>query len=78
VGVVIPFAFDTLDRVRSIWGRHPPQDLADAMHNAFVRFATDGDPGWPQYHLDERPTMEFGLRRRVVNDPRRAQRLLWA
>jgi len=76
-GLDLPFAFDTLRHVGSIWGRNPPQDLADEMHAAFVRFATDGDPGWRPYDLDDRPTMEFGVRRRVVNDPRRAERRLW-
>jgi para-nitrobenzyl esterase len=82
-GVDVPFAFDTLARAKGLWGRNPPQDLADALHGAWVRFAHNGDPGggelpdWPHYDLEQRPTLEFGERRRLVNDPRRAERLLW-
>jgi para-nitrobenzyl esterase len=28
-------------------GPNPPQELADTVHRAFVRFAQTGDPGWP-------------------------------
>lgn len=82
-GLDVPFVFDTLDRAGALWGRTPPQDLASAMHGAWVRFATTGDPGggdlpdWPAYELEDRPVMEFGVRRRVAKDPRRSERLLW-
>ena len=47
----IPFVFDTLAAEGSSWltGANPPQPLADAMHSAWVRFATTGDPGWRRY-----------------------------
>jgi para-nitrobenzyl esterase len=82
-GIDVPFAFDNLDRARGLWGRNPPQDLADAMHGAWVRFAYSGDPGggelpdWPRYDIEHRPTLEFGDRQRLVHDPRRAERLIW-
>ena len=44
----LPFAWDLLDAegVAAVCGDRPPQDLADAMHGAWVRFITSGDPGW--------------------------------
>ncbi|GEM_PF-3416565 len=44
----IPFVFDNLDAdgVEAVGGKHPPQDLADAMHSAWVRFVIEGTPGW--------------------------------
>jgi para-nitrobenzyl esterase len=78
-GVDIPFAFDTLDAPggeRSL-GAHPPQDLADLTHRAYVSFVTTGDPGWPQYTLDARATMVFDDVSGVVNDPFQMERELW-
>ena len=69
----IPFVFDTLDLRRQMMGgalgEHPPQELADAMHRAWVDFAADGDPGWPRYDLGRRPVMRFGAKSSVVDDP---------
>lgn len=31
-------------------GAHPPQPVADLVHGAWVRFISNGDPGWPGYH----------------------------
>lgn len=85
-GVEIPFAFDTLGREGGAWmaGEEPPADLATAMHAAWVRFVTDGDPGWPAYDLTRRPTMVFdaepalgGKGAAIVDDPRGDERRLW-
>ncbi len=75
----IPFVFDNLDQEenRAMVGDHPPQQLADAMHKAWVSFATHGDPGWPRYDLNRRATMRFDAQSEVVDDPHSAQRLLW-
>ena len=54
-----------------------PQALADAMHGAWVAFATTGDPGWPRYDPDRRATMRFDTVSRVVDDPRAFERGLW-
>ena len=45
---------------------------------AFLRFARTGDPGWGAYTLPARRTMVFGAVPRVVGDPRRAERELFA
>lgn len=45
------FVFDTLgepDAAR-LAGPGAPQELADAVHGAWVRFACGGDPGWPAW-----------------------------
>ncbi|MFD9941030.1 carboxylesterase/lipase family protein [Nonomuraea sp. NPDC059023] len=49
----LPFVFDVLDApgVERTAGPDAPQELADAMHAAWVRFARTGDPGWPLDHL---------------------------
>ena len=45
----IPFVFDTLGKgTELLWGPDPPQPLADAMHAAWVAFASNADPGWPR------------------------------
>ncbi|MBZ3904724.1 carboxylesterase/lipase family protein [Streptomyces griseiscabiei] len=45
------FVFDTGDTPASakLAGDHAPRDLATALHTAWVRFATDGTPGWPAW-----------------------------
>ena len=58
-------------------GTDPPQELADAMHAAWVSFAATGDPGWPGYDLERRTTMLFNTDSRVVYDPRAWERELW-
>src|SRR6266566_410911 len=75
----IPFVFDTLDKegYEAFMGDGAPQQLADAMHAAWVAFATSGDPGWPQFDLNRRATMRFDTKQELVEDPRSAERLLW-
>ena len=82
-GLEIPFVFDTLDlgtrqMLGGALGENPPQQLADAMHAAWVSFARDGDPGWPRYDLAHRVTMRFDVSPSVVEDPYARERELWA
>ncbi|MCY7395316.1 MAG: carboxylesterase family protein [Nocardioides sp.] len=76
----IGFTFDTLavPEGRALLGEDPPQALADDMHRAWVRFVTDGDPGWPAYG-PERHTRRFGGHHdgEVLRDPEPERRLLW-
>lgn len=80
----VPFAFDQLhnDQARGIAGA-PPQALADAVHTAWVKFATTGDPShpglpaWPRWTAATRPTMRFDLPSTLVLDPAAAERKLW-
>ena len=45
---------------------------------AFLDFARTGNPGWAPYTLPARRTMVFGRTPRLVSDPRRAERELFA
>jgi para-nitrobenzyl esterase len=36
------------------------EGAAAQLHDAWGAFATGGDPGWPRYTADTRPTMIFG------------------
>ncbi|QGV81185.1 carboxylesterase/lipase family protein [Streptomyces ficellus] len=59
-------------------GEDPARDVADAMHGAWVAFATTGDPGWPAYDRRSRATMIFDdVAPGVVEDLRGAERALW-
>ncbi|MFE2879937.1 carboxylesterase/lipase family protein [Streptomyces roseus] len=55
------FVFDTLDAPEASWlaGPDAPQELADRMHAAWVRFAVTGDPGWRAWDGNG-PPMVFG------------------
>ncbi|MFI7234847.1 carboxylesterase/lipase family protein [Streptomyces cyaneofuscatus] len=55
------FVFDTLAHpdTMALTGPEAPQELADAMHRAWVGFATTGDPGWPSWDAS-RPVQFFG------------------
>ncbi|MFI7357103.1 carboxylesterase/lipase family protein [Streptomyces avidinii] len=55
------FVFDTLAAPEAAWlaGSEPPQELADEMHAAWVRFAVEGDPGWAAWNGDGPPKV-FG------------------
>jgi para-nitrobenzyl esterase len=77
--IELPFVFDNLDKegFEGLMGTNPPQQVADAMHAAWVAFATSGDPGWPQYDLNRRMTMRFDTTSELVEDPRPAERVLW-
>ncbi|MCU0483043.1 MAG: carboxylesterase/lipase family protein [Chloroflexi bacterium] len=78
----IGFVFDTLDLgPRQMLGpllAGASQALAAEMHRAWVAFATSGDPGWPCYDLGRRATMRFDTVSGVVDDPRAAERAIWA
>lgn len=75
----IPFVFDTLGSgTATLWGNSPPQPLADTMHAAWVAFASHGECGWPRYDAGRRATMRFDTTSQVVDDPRAAERALWA
>ena len=75
----IPFAFDNLTAAGApeVTGREAPQELADAMHGAFVDFVTTGHPGWPRYDDDRRTGMVFDTTSKVVADPHRFERETW-
>lgn len=75
----VPFVFDLLDDPRfwPLTGTSPPQRLADAVHAAWVAFATRGDPGWPRYDLPRRPVMRFDDAPVLTDDHRPEERAVW-
>jgi para-nitrobenzyl esterase len=79
-GVEIPFAFDTIadPGLAARLGQDPPQSAADTTHAAWVRFATDGDPGWPAYDTRTRATALLGEKLEVAADPDGTERAAWA
>jgi carboxylesterase type B len=80
----VPFIRDDLQAILDqgeagvpIFGSHPPQELATAMHNAAVGFMTTGDPDWPKYDTVNRSTMIFDTPTAVVSDVAGVERELW-
>lgn len=75
----IAFVFDNLGcSTEPLLGSEPPQPLADVMHAAWAAFAATGECAWPRYELSRRATMRFNTTSTVVDDPRSAERTLWA
>ena len=77
----VPFVFDTASVDAPLFGpllgQDPPQELARAMHTAWVGFATCGDAGWPRYDTVGRATMRFDTTSELVRDPRSWERAFW-
>lgn len=76
----IPFAFNNLDKpgVDIFLGKGPtPQGVAETMHNAWIRFIKDGDPGWPAWDLERRTNMRFDEESLLEEDPDAAIRGVW-
>jgi para-nitrobenzyl esterase len=70
--------FDNVAKSASMVGAGPDQQkVADAVSSAWIRFAKTGDPGWAAYKPDTRTTMVFDVASKPVNDPRRAERMLF-
>ncbi len=77
----IPLVFGTLDAAGSVSGTGPAaRALSQRMMAAFVSLARTGHPGrdWPRHTLPRRETMIFDTTSRVVDDPRRWERELFA
>jgi para-nitrobenzyl esterase len=71
--------FDNVAKSASMIGSGPDQQkVADAVSGAWLRFAKTGNPGWAPYSPDRRTTMVFNVESKTVDDPRRAERLLFA
>jgi para-nitrobenzyl esterase len=84
--IEIPFVFGCLDLSggENFVGKGPEADrLAELTMDAWLGFATSGDPGhaglgaWPRYDTMKRSTMELGPRCGVQDDPFAAERKAW-
>jgi para-nitrobenzyl esterase len=81
----IPLVFGTLDAPDSIAGTGASsRAVSDAMMRAFIALAAIGNPdavrnpAWPMYRLPQRSTMIFDVPPHIENDPRRAEREIFA
>ncbi len=75
----IPLVFGNLEASEWIGARtNDAEAMSRTMIDALLRFARSGDPGWAPYTLADRATMIFDNTTRVENDPRRAERELFA
>lgn len=77
----IPFVFDNLEQpgVDVFLGPGAlPQTVATAMHQAWIRFVREQDPGWQPYDLERRATMRFDTESALVLNPQAAEREAWA
>jgi para-nitrobenzyl esterase len=79
----IPLVFDNVAQSRYTRDAPGAQAVADAMSDALLAFARTGDPAtaahpWPRFELEKRPTMIFDTPVRVEDDPRGAERKLFA
>ena len=66
---------------------HRWEALVAAVQDSWTAFARSGDPAaqhnpalphWPRYDRETRATMAFDYENRVLRDPRKDERLLWA
>ena len=76
----IPFAFNTLNAAgvdAFVGPGTTPQTLADTMHDAWIAFIRDGDPGWARYDVVARATMIFDDVAKQVDDPAPEERQSW-
>ncbi len=81
----IPLVFDNLAaRGSPVAPSAAAQGVADRMSEAFIALARTGDPNtptipaWTPYDLTRRATMVFDAETRLVDDPRGAERRLFA
>lgn len=63
----LPFVFGTTRACSGLVGEAAPASLTEAMHGAWVAFATHGDPGWPLY-APGRAAMHFDVVSQVRED----------
>lgn len=82
--VELPFVFDVTDQPAlngpgALLGpNRPPAGLAARVHEAWIRFARTGDPGWTPYDAQRRSTQRIGTEWTEVEDPRSTERRAWS
>jgi para-nitrobenzyl esterase len=79
----LPFVFDVAELPQlsgegALLGPDkPPADLAARTHEAWIRFARTGNPGWDQFDTARRATMRIDAEWTQVDDPRSRERQAW-
>ncbi|HEX6341039.1 carboxylesterase/lipase family protein [Umezawaea sp.] len=80
-GIELPFVFDVLDRVDfGLLGVTPNAEttaLAASVHAAWVRFARDGDPGWPRYTAEHPAVRRIGPEWTTTVEADGKERAVW-
>jgi para-nitrobenzyl esterase len=80
----IQFAFDNIDKPGASAIGPQAQSMADQMSETFIAFARNGNPNnksiprWKPYTLPRRQTMVFDVPSHLDDDPRDAERRLFA
>lgn len=81
----IEYAFDNLAQPGAMSGTGPvAKRVADQLSSAFISLARHGDPNhaglpqWDQHAIPDRQTMVFDTETRLINDPRKRERELFA
>ncbi|MER7578712.1 carboxylesterase family protein [Kitasatospora sp. NPDC097691] len=82
-GLDLPLAFGTLGSptARHFLGDLPSPEavrVSCELQEAWVRFATTGDPGWPAFDPEEQLTRVLDVRSETVRYPEQAARRIWA
>ncbi len=78
-GLDVPFVFDNLSApgAELVAGPDAPRGLAEEMHQAWIRFASTGDPGWPAFD-QTLPVRVFDANGGGVRvDPHAVERAAW-
>ncbi|MDF0528451.1 carboxylesterase family protein [Tsukamurella sp. 8F] len=78
----VPLAFGTLDSPTGIlfFGENPPHAIhavSRELLQAWIRFCTTGDPGWPRYDGDGRATRILDTPSTTAPYPEERSRRLW-
>ncbi|MEX1218002.1 MAG: carboxylesterase/lipase family protein [Acidimicrobiales bacterium] len=78
----IPFVFGVLDNqgAELFLGGPASEDLwtlSETMQDAWLSFARMGEPGWPAWNAEFRPSQRFDVTCEVLNDPMSVERLVW-
>src|SRR6476659_10157222 len=77
-GLDLGFVFDSLGAGAPMAGETAPAELATQMHDAWVRFAVDGTPGWRPWTPDDRAVMTFDTASHLAQAPRADELALWS
>jgi para-nitrobenzyl esterase len=76
--VEVPFVFDSLKVIGERHHKPGAQAVADKVSKTWATFARTGRADWAPYTADKRSTMVFDDESKVVDDPDRDVRNLWA